>query len=102
VADEGDISALSNIEDRLTAEVKRLEKMEGWTANITRDAGKLADELRKGKDKLDLLIRKGKEVLLALDVEVTDLKAERESPILLPEVAPLALLGESQDTEGQA
>ncbi len=67
----------------MEAEIKRLEKMEGLTSNISRDAGKLAEEVRKSRDKLKQLVGKGKAVLMALEVEVTDVEAERASPIQL-------------------
>ncbi len=62
--------------------------MEALTSSINRDAGKLAEEVRKGKDKLRGLVGKGRAVLLSLEVEVTDLEAERASPICLDQPDP--------------
>lgn len=79
--DAGDIEALNDVDKRLVAEVDRLVKMEGFTANILRDANKIDEEIRRAKKKLDVLIRNAREVLEALDVVVRDEEAERGSPI---------------------
>lgn len=54
----------------------------GFTSTV-----KLGDELRKGGDKLSLLLRNAKETLKALNVELVETTEERANPI--------ALLGDS-------
>ena len=70
--DQGDIAALSDIEHRVQAELERLGKMQDLAAKIEKHARELQDEVRKGGDKLELLLRKTKSTLRALNVEVDD------------------------------
>ncbi|MCC6651673.1 MAG: hypothetical protein IT348_11045 [Candidatus Eisenbacteria bacterium] len=79
--DEGDISALADIEHRIQKEVDRLGRMRGLAESIQGDAEKLADEIRKGGKGLDLLLRKAKSTLKALNVELTEAEEARAEPV---------------------
>ncbi|MEZ4447337.1 MAG: hypothetical protein R3B72_50130 [Polyangiaceae bacterium] len=98
IGDPGDLQALADIEQRITAEISRLDKIRKANEGIRRQSDTIAEEVRKGQDKLDLLIRKAKSTLQALNVELHDEEMERESPIALPEESsPRALLAASGD-----
>ena len=79
----GDIKALSGIEGRIEHEVARLADIQGSNDIIRRQTDKIADQARKGTDKLQLLLRRAKDVLLALNIELADEAAEKDSPIAL-------------------
>ena len=51
---------------------------------IRKNVDGLSDEIRKGEKALDLLLRKAHSTLRAMNVELIDEAAERESPVLLP------------------
>lgn len=93
--DPGDITAMRDIESRIEGELARLEKMEKHSEVIRKNVDGIDDEIRKAKKALDLLLRKGKSMLRALNVELTDEAAETASPLTLPngalEEAVLAL-----------
>lgn len=80
-ADEGDLKALADIEQRIHQELARQEKMKKLAERIRKDAEELGEELRKGGDKLNLLLRNAKKTLKALCVELEDAEAERGEPI---------------------
>lgn len=82
LGDSGDIKALEDVAQRIEAEISRLAKMKQHNDNIRRNSDSISEEIRRGEDKLDLLLRKAKEVLKALNVEVQDEAEERRSPIL--------------------
>jgi hypothetical protein len=86
-ANDGDRNALADIEHRIQQELGRQEKMRKIAERIKKDAEDLGEELRKGGDKLNLLLRKAKQTLKSLNVELMDFEAEREQPIV---AAPLA------------
>ncbi len=71
------------MEHRIQQELARHEKMKKLTERIRKDAEDLGDELRKGGDKLNLLLRNTKETLKALNVELTEADTERAQPIVL-------------------
>ncbi|HVY45489.1 MAG TPA: hypothetical protein VHB21_06395 [Minicystis sp.] len=48
------------------------------------NADKLTEEVRKGGDALDLLLRKAKSTLRALDVELTGIEETKRAPVMLP------------------
>jgi hypothetical protein len=81
--DEGDVKALADVEHRIHQELARHEKMKKLAERIRKDAEELGDELRKGGDKLNLLLRNAKETLKALNVELTEADAERSQPIVV-------------------
>lgn len=81
LGDEGDIKALQDVEHRITKELDRLEKMEKYNENIRKNSDGVADEIRKAQKYLDVLLRKAKSMLKALNVDLSDETAERESPI---------------------
>jgi arginyl-tRNA synthetase len=81
-ADEGDLMALGDIEQRIHQELARQEKTKKLAERIRKDAEELGEELRKGGDKLNLLLRNAKKTLKALCVELEDAEAERGEPIV--------------------
>ena len=86
VGDSGDIEALHDVEGRIEAEITRLDKMRRSTEQIRKHSDLISDEIRKGHDKLGLLLRKTKDTLKALNIELVEEEAERASPItLLPD-----------------
>jgi hypothetical protein len=84
IGDPGDISALADVEARIEAEVTRLEKMEKYAEAIRRNADGITDEARKAEKALDLLLRKARNTLRALNIELHDETGERRSPLGLP------------------
>jgi hypothetical protein len=84
LVDGGDIKALEDVSQRIEAEISRLGKMKQHNENIRRNSDSISDEIRRGEDKLDLLLRKANDVLIALNVEIRDEEAERKSPVSVP------------------
>jgi hypothetical protein len=84
VGDQGDLEALRDIEARIEDELRRLEKMEKHNEGIRKNSDGIADEIRKGQRQLDLLLRKAKSILTALNIELRDETVERSTPITLP------------------
>jgi hypothetical protein len=84
VGDQGDLDAMRDIEGRIGDELRRLEKMEKHNEGIRKNSDGIADEIRKAQRQLDLLLRKARSTLTALNVELHDEALERSSPILLP------------------
>lgn len=82
--DAGDIQALADIEHRIQKELERLGKMRKLAESIRDDADKLSDEVRKGGNALDLLLRKAKSTLKALNVELTEAEDAKATPVMLP------------------
>ena len=82
-AEPGELDALHDIERRLEAELKRLERMESCTDSIRKNADTMSDEIRKARKALDRLISDGKSTLRALHIELYDEAAERSSPITM-------------------
>ena len=58
--------------------------MEKHSDAIRKNVDGISDEIRKAQKALDLLLRKAQSTLLALNVELHDEAAERDSPIALP------------------
>src|SRR5680860_280862 len=83
VGDQGDIEALRDVEGRIEDELCRLEKMEKHNEGIRRNSDGIADEIRKAQRQLDLLLRKAKSTLVALNIELDEEHVERSSPIAL-------------------
>jgi len=52
--------------------------------NIRKNAEDLGDELRKGSDKMNTLLKNAKETLKALNVELSEVAEETKHPIQLP------------------
>jgi hypothetical protein len=89
IGGEGDLAALRDVEERIQSELARLEKMEGFTHGIRRNCEHLEDELGKARKHFGILLRKAKETLAALNVELIEEDAERACPLQLqarPEV----------------
>jgi hypothetical protein len=84
VGSEGDLSALRDIEGRIEDELGRLEKMKKLNDGIRQNSDGIAEEIRKARDKLDLLLRNAKSTLTALNIELHDEAVERSNPITLP------------------
>lgn len=53
-------------------------------SGIRDDADKLTEEVRKGGNALELLLRKAKSTLKALDVELTEAEEAKSAPVMLP------------------
>jgi hypothetical protein len=83
-ADAGNINALTDIEARIQAELTRHDKMRKMAENIRKNAEDLGDELRKGSDKMNTLLKNAKETLKALNVELSEVAEETKHPIQLP------------------
>jgi vacuolar-type H+-ATPase subunit I/STV1 len=64
--------------------VARLEALRDLLESIRDDADKLAEEVRKGGNALDLLLRKAKSTMKALDVELTEAEEAKSAPVRLP------------------
>lgn len=79
-----DIAALRDIESRIETELSRLEKMQKCSEAIRRNVDGISEEIRKGRNALDLLLRKAQSTLGALNVEVVDEVGEAASPLMLP------------------
>ena len=88
IADQGDISALADVEQRLFKEVERLAKMDAEATKISASAGKIRDEVRKATAALDRVVTKAKSTLRALNVELDDEAAECATPIVAPGYEP--------------
>lgn len=84
VGDQTDLEALRDVEGRIEDELRRLEKMEKHNEGIRKNSDGIADEIRKAQRQLDLLLRKAKSTLIALNVELHDETIERSTPIILP------------------
>jgi hypothetical protein len=69
VGDEGDLEALRDIEGRIVSELARLEKMRKSNDSIRKNSDAIGEEIRKAENALDLLLRKAKSTLTALNVE---------------------------------
>ena len=79
--DEGDLEALRDIEGRITSELSRLDKMRKSNDSIRKNSDAIGEEIRKAENALDLLLRKAKCTLTALNVELSEESEERTSPI---------------------
>ena len=87
VGDEGDITALRDIEKRIEDELTRLEKMARHSENIRKNVDGISDEIRRAQKKLDLLLRNARSTLTALNTEVSDEAIEAKSPIARPQAS---------------
>jgi hypothetical protein len=101
VGDQGDLQALRDIEGRIEDELRRLEKMEKHNKGIRQNSDGIAEEIRKAQDKLDLLLRKAKSTLTALNVELHDEVLERSTPISLPSESYVAATSALSESHGQ-
>jgi hypothetical protein len=84
VGSEGDLAALRDVEERIQAELKRIEKMEDCTHGIRRNCDNLEEELGKARKQFGLLLREAKETLAALNIELVEEAAERACPLEVP------------------
>jgi hypothetical protein len=75
--DEGDITALRDVESRIEDELTRLERMEKHSESIRKHVDGMGEEIRKSSKALNTLLRKAQSSLRALN-------EERETPIGLP------------------
>ena len=81
LGDTGDLQALTDVEQRIATEIERLAKIAKANESIRRQSETISDEVRKGREKLDILVCKAKETLKALNVEIQDEGVERQTPI---------------------
>jgi hypothetical protein len=84
---ERDLAALRDVEERIQAELKRIEKMEDSTQGIRRNCDNLEEELGKARKGFSLLLRKAKATLAAFDIELVEEAAERACPLELPQAS---------------
>src|SRR5262245_53834960 len=84
VGDAGDLAALCDVEERIEAELARLDKMEKSSDGIRRHNEDLVGELRKARNQFALLLRKAKDTLKALNAEMLDEASECGAPLVLP------------------
>lgn len=82
-ADDAELDAIADIEQRLRHELGRLEEMEKLTGNIKRDAGKIDDEIRGARKKIGVLIQNAGRTMKALNIEVRADEEEKKTPIAL-------------------
>jgi hypothetical protein len=61
-----------------------MRKMEKHNEAIRKNSDDIADELRKAQRHLEILLRKAKSTLAALNVELHEEQVERSTPIALP------------------
>ena len=87
--DRGDINALADVEQRLIKELERLSKIDKSSQAIRNHADKISDEVRKGGKALERVVGKAKATLRALNIELRDEEAERQSPIEAPLCTPV-------------
>ena len=99
--DEGDISAMQDVERRIREEISRLDKIRGFNDKIRKNSDNLGEELRKGENKLDLLLRQARSTLKSLSVELADEEAEVREPVG-SEDSSLARATAALGAEGQA
>jgi hypothetical protein len=85
IGNEGDIAAMRDIEERIQAELKRIEKMDDCTHGIRRNCDNLEEELGKARKQFGTLLRKAKETLAALNIELVEEAAEPACPLELTE-----------------
>ncbi len=82
--DPGDIAGLRDIESRIEGELARLERMEKHGDAIRKNVDGISEEVRKAQKALDLLLRKAQAALRAMNIELHDEAAERNTPIAAP------------------
>jgi hypothetical protein len=100
---QGDLKELRDIEGRIEDELRRLEKMEKHNEGIRKNSDGIADEIRKAQHQLDVLLRKARSTLTALNIELHDEALEQASPISLPSdsyVAATSALTEVPEASG--
>jgi hypothetical protein len=81
---QADLEALRDVEGRIEDELRRLEKMEKHNEGIRKNSDGIADEIRKAQRQLDVLLRKARSTLTALNIELHDEALEQANPISLP------------------
>jgi hypothetical protein len=67
---------------------------------IRKNSDGIADEIRKAQRQLDLLLRKARSTLTALNIELDDEALERSSPISLPFESYVAATSALSDLPG--
>jgi hypothetical protein len=82
--DAGSLDALRDVEQRICKELDRHAKMRKMIESIEKNAHELSEELRRGSDKLDGLLRSAKSTIKALHVEVAEEEADGGSPVTFP------------------
>jgi hypothetical protein len=102
IGDAGDITALRDVGSRIEAEVNRLEKMDRCNDAIRRNSEGIGEETRKARKALEILLRKTKETLQALNVELCDEEAERESPLVMAASSYGGAQDSSDEDKGRA
>ncbi len=87
-ADQGDLQALRQIEERLVKELERLGDIKKRAENIRKNAEAIEKEVDVGQSKLGRIVGDAQKTLAALNVQLTDYQAERGCPIQLTTALP--------------
>ncbi len=80
-ADAGDIEALQRVEQRIVAELTRLEKIRKAADAIRRQAELIEKQVGIGEKNLGKLVEDANKTLTALNVELCEDELERGCPI---------------------
>ena len=91
VGDAGGLAALRDVEERIEAELARLDKMEKSSDGIRRHNEELVGELRKARNQFAFSYAKAKDTLKALNVEMLDEASEWGHPSCCPAMNRWAL-----------
>jgi len=87
-AEQGDLQALKQIEERLVSELGRLGDIKKRAESIRRSAEAIEKDVEVGQRKLTKIIEDAEKTLIALNVDFSNDEAERGSPIQLSEATP--------------
>jgi hypothetical protein len=87
IGDPGNLAALQDIEGHIEDEIRRLDRMDKHNESIRKNSDGIGDEMRRARKQLELLVRKAKSTLVALNFEVQEEDLEKASPIMLPETS---------------
>lgn len=87
-ADEGDLHALQGVEQRIVAELTRLDRIRKSAETISKQAHTIQSEVATGEKKLAKILDDAKKTLTALNVELRDEALEVACPIEVGGVMP--------------
>lgn len=82
-ADEGDMRALQEVEQRLVKELERLDKIRRSAETIRKQAETIEKEVGVGEQKIGRILDDAKKTLVALNIELRDEEVEQRSPIAM-------------------
>lgn len=87
VGTDSDLQGLTDIEGRIEDELRRLERMDKHNESIRKSSDGIGDEIRRARKQLELLVRRAKGTLAALNVALQEEDVEKGCPISLPEAS---------------